>query len=751
RGVPEYSEEDRFVANGGDELVRVTQGEAESSSAVYRTRFESGFVRYSWSDRSGGAGGAWKAEFPDGRVAYFGTTADGAFVEEANEIYDGRTFKYHLVELVDVYDHRMRFSYRKDGAISLVSSIEYVFTGGEPTYRVDFDYEERPDNVSDAKAGFDRTLTQRLTSVLIQVRGQQLRRYALRYEEELRSRRRSRLERVESFGSTDTRYPVVHRFDYSQGLGAPCARVDCGMPVLVDMTGNDGLGVTFQTGDANLIDINGDSLPDLLDGASARTNHRFFLSQLTSDGSHRFSSPQVSATGEVSAFTLSNPRVQFIDVNGDGFTDLLSGGTTDQKVLLNDGTGDWLTPIDLPGSAVWTGSDSDLRFMDYDNDMDIDLLRSSATETFVFENDGDFNFVRRDLEPIGVAFSENIQFTDMNGDGLLDIVQLQANVIRYKINFGRGRFATEFETISHPFDGSEVALALIEDLDGDGFADIVVVSGNRVRYVLNRNGSAFETVQSLTSANGQSLPNRESTTTVLAADMNGNGSVDITWVGANGSVRYLDLFPLRSHLLTRIENGLGRVTEIEYQSSVEQRAASEERGDAWAYPLPHAMIVVSRTDEYDLLTNVHDVVEFRYRDGFYDGIERQFRGYAQVEQIIPGDASLEDGRTLSLYNVGDTQPHLNGQLVFERRESGGRVIDEVANTYGEATECSLAEVPDNSTLQALGRRTIGFPCLVASEKVVQEGLASSAHVTISETMEYGDGYGNVTRSSQLGV
>ncbi|MEO0813951.1 MAG: SpvB/TcaC N-terminal domain-containing protein, partial [Myxococcota bacterium] len=384
RGVPEYSEEDRFVANGGDELVRVTQGEAESSSAVYRTRFESGFVRYSWSDRSGGAGGAWKAEFPDGRVAYFGTTADGAFVEEANEIYDGRTFKYHLVELVDVYDHRMRFSYRKDGAISLVSSIEYVFTEGEPTYRVDFDYEERPDNVSDAKAGVDRTLTQRLTSVLIQVRGQQLRRYALRYEEELRSRRRSRLERVESFGSTDTRYPVVHRFDYSQGLGAPCARVDCGMPVLVDMTGNDGLGVTFQTGDANLIDINGDSLPDLLDGASARTNHRFFLSQLTSDGSHRFSSPQVSATGEVSAFTLSNPRVQFIDVNGDGFTDLLSGGTTDQKVLLNDGTGDWLTPIDLPGSAVWTGADSDLRFMDYDNDMDIDLLRSSATETFVF-------------------------------------------------------------------------------------------------------------------------------------------------------------------------------------------------------------------------------------------------------------------------------------------------------------------------------------------------------------------------------
>ncbi|MEO0814818.1 MAG: FG-GAP-like repeat-containing protein, partial [Myxococcota bacterium] len=391
------------------------------------------------------------------------------------------------------------------------------------------------------------------------------------YDSDVLSGRRTRLQRIESFGSTDTRYPVVHSFGYSRGLGAQCQTVDCGMPVLRDMTGQNDLGVTFQSGNANLVDINGDSLPDLIDASNARPTHRFFVSELSSDGSHTFAAPTVSVNGEVSAFTLSNSLVQFIDVNGDGFTDLLSGGVTDQKVLLNEGSGDWSPVVDLPGSAVWTGADAELRFMDYDNDMDIDLIRSSTTETFVFENDGDFNFTRRDLEPLGVSFAENIQFTDINGDGLLDIVQLQANVLRYKTNFGRGRFNAQFTDLSHPFSGTDVALALVEDIDSDGFADIVVVSGNTLRYVLNRNGEAFESLQTLSAASGRSLPERESTTTVLAADMNGNGSVDIAWISANGSVQYLDLFPVRSHLLTRIENGLGRVTDIEYQPSVEQR------------------------------------------------------------------------------------------------------------------------------------------------------------------------------------
>ncbi|MCB0968039.1 MAG: VCBS repeat-containing protein, partial [Ilumatobacter sp.] len=750
RGVPRYDESDRFVANGGNELVRMSEGIGAGEAAIYRNRFESDFTRYKWVDRAGGTAGYWQVEYADGRVGFFGADANGQVVTSAVEAGAAGTFAYHLVELVDVYGHRVRYDYVKDGAKPLISEIAYVFTDGTPTYTVQFAYEARGDVVSDAKPGYDSRLTQRLAGVTVLTRGRQLRRYALSYEAEAVSGRRSRLRQIETFGTTDERYPIVHSFGYSRGLGAQCEDVDCGLPFLTTMVGNEGLGVDLQAGTANLVDINGDALPDLIDASNAQARHRFFINQLSSDGRHTFLEPTTSAIGEVSAFAVGNPRVQFIDVNGDGFTDLLAGGTTDQKVLLNRGAGDWSTLEDLPGSAVWTGADAELRFMDYDNDMDIDLIRSTATETFVFENDGAFNFVRRDLAPLGIAFSESIQFTDMNGDGLLDVVQLQPNQIQYKINFGRGRFASQFSTLSHPFGAGEVELALVEDLDSDGFADIVVASGSTVRYVLNRNGEAFEPVRTLSEAGGVGLPNRESTTTVIAADMNGNGSVDIAWVSANGAVQYLDLFPVRSHLLTRIENGIGRVTDIAYQPSVQQLALSAEAGSPWINPLPYPMTVVARTDEFDLLTNVHDVTDYRYRDGFYDGVERQFRGYAEVLELLGGDATHLDGRVLTRYDVGRTEPHLNGQKLFERRESDGEAIDETTHHFGAASECPVAEVLDNARLAALGRRPIGYACEVRTEAVVKEGAESSAWVTTETRMAY-DGYGNVGLMSELGV
>lgn len=678
RGFPKYGEDDRFVADGGNELVRVSEDVTASEPAVYRARFESDFTRYLWHARAGGAGGYWEAKYADGRVGFFGADADGRDVPGALEASPQGTFQYHLVEMVDVYGHRLRYAYVKDGAVSLPATIEYVFTNGAPTYRVAFEYEARPDLVSDAKSGFDKILSRRLRGVRVSVRGQPLRRYALTYEDEAVAGRRSRLERIETFGSTGERYPVVHRFGYSRGLGAQCDNADCGRPLLVTMAGEAGLGVTFQSGTANLVDINGDALPDLVDASTTRARHRFFVNQLSSDGNHTFAAPIESATGDTAAFALTNPQVQFIDVNGDGFTDLLRGGISDQAVLLNDGRGDWAPAQDLAGSPAWTGGDADLRFLDYDNDMDIDLIRSNATQTFVFDNDGSFAFERRDLSPLGVAFSENTQFADMNGDGLLEVVRLQANQLQYKTNYGRGRFADAFTTMSHPFGAGEAPLALVEDLDGDGYADVVVASGSTVRYVLNRNGERFEPVESLDEASGRALPSLEATTTVLAADMNGNGSVDVVWVGETGSVAYLDLFPIRSHLLTRIENGLGRVTDIEYEPSVQQRARSAEGGAPWIHPLPHPMVVVSRTDEYDLLTNMHDVIEHQYRDGFYDGVERQFRGYAEVVQTRPGDDSAESSRAVMRYDVGRDAPHRNGKLLFTARESGGRPIDQTS-------------------------------------------------------------------------
>ncbi|MEY4580155.1 MAG: hypothetical protein RL701_4858, partial [Pseudomonadota bacterium] len=61
RGLPRYTAEDDFAANGSEELVRVSGGD----DAVYRARYEGSFVRYTWHKVGDGKDGYWTAELPD--------------------------------------------------------------------------------------------------------------------------------------------------------------------------------------------------------------------------------------------------------------------------------------------------------------------------------------------------------------------------------------------------------------------------------------------------------------------------------------------------------------------------------------------------------------------------------------------------------------------------------------------------------------------------------------------------------------
>lgn len=78
KGLPRYTTDDRFTADGGTQLVGLP-GEA----AVYRARFEGGFIRYTWLEVGDGSEGYWQAEYPDGRIATFGASADGTLVPAA--------------------------------------------------------------------------------------------------------------------------------------------------------------------------------------------------------------------------------------------------------------------------------------------------------------------------------------------------------------------------------------------------------------------------------------------------------------------------------------------------------------------------------------------------------------------------------------------------------------------------------------------------------------------------------------------
>ncbi len=748
RGLPEYSDEDAFVADGGEPLVRVSDDEP----ALYRARYEGAFTRYSWHQRGAGDEGYWTAEYANGSVGYFGADASGGLVESARVRSADGVFRYLLVEVIDVFGHALRYQYRRYGSAPLLDGIGYVHDDeGNPRYTILFDYEERQDHVSDARGGFNELLAHRLSGVEVFADAERVRRYALRYEDYATSGGASRLTRVESFGTAGGRRPLLYSFGYSRALGGTCDGSTCAAPSLVSM---GSLGVNLAAGSTTLIDMNGDALPDVVDTSASNPAHRVFLSVLDSDAGHRFATPFSSAIGTSAAHALASARTQELDYDGDGFTDLVN--TLTGQALRNLGGGDWAELVSLAGGADGLadadfeldddGELAHLRFFDFDGDRRIDVMYSEGTETAVYRNLGAGGFAEvSGIEPIGYGFAAGLELADMNGDGLLDPVLVSDGEVRYRLNLGRGRWAAETVLDNAPVTQAELPFAQLEDINGDGLDDLVVVVGGEVRYALNRNGARFDDEETLSEASGSALPSRDASVTVLFADMNANGSSDIVWIDSAGEVTYLELFPVRPNLLTRIDTGLGLINEIRYTTSAEQRAGAAP-DQAWPYPVPMPMIVVEQVDTYAQAPAgapvVHELVRYRYAGGFYDGAEKQFRGYSQVDIEAVGDEHQESGHTRNLYDVGATDPYRHGRLLSSSLAGDDGPIFVREHHY---QDCPLEGVPD----QGLAFE-VRFTCLAETIETVQEGAPEDEWATVRTTYQY-DGYGNVTLEAALGV
>jgi RHS repeat-associated protein len=721
-GLPRYDTQDSFAANGGEELVRV-----DAESGVYCARFEGSFVRYRWHDPAhDGRGGYWTAEFPDGRIGYFGATSEGTPVAAARVSGEDGVFRYQLVELMDQLGHRVVYEYQQDGGHALLARISYVFNDRVPRYDVGLAYESRADVMSDAKPGFELRLSKRLASIQVRARGEQLRRYALTYESNTRL---SRLARVEQYGLNDEGpFPAVFTFAYTGGFAAACTS-GCQEPYVQTMQAS--LGLDFKAGTAELIDINGDTLPDVVDTAQA--THRFFLNELGATV-HGFMSEKASSYGSAS---MASAAVQLVDVNGDGFTDLLNGNT--KTILFNRGGGDWDTSSQ-PSTFSFPNLDSDAnaKFFDYDNDKRIDLLHADGAITWVYANRGDGRFEQvLGVDAIDGAFTAGLQLADLNGDGLQDVVRMTGGLIAYRMSLGWGRFAPWLE-----MGGAPQNLPIephFVDLDGDSLPDLVGVQGDAVLFALNEAGRGFGPMSSLAASSDLPIPERTSSISVRFADMNGSGSTDVVWIDASGKVRYLELFPERGNLLRRIENALGKVTEATYASAASHMAL-DGGPSMWKYRVPQPMLMLDRVDTWDEHSKVHHVQTFAYRNGYYDAVERQFRGYEDVIVETLGDASVEDGRVRYHYDVGAEDAYHHALLVEQVDESDGRVLSTSRNRY---EDCDVASVP--STLN-----TVRYVCLKHLTTLLQEGAEPSEWVTVEEAYEY-DGYGNRTRTAKLGV
>ncbi|MEO0461416.1 MAG: toxin TcdB middle/N-terminal domain-containing protein, partial [Myxococcota bacterium] len=741
-GLPTYRDGDRFSSSGAGELVEV------DGSGIFRARDEGGFVRFRYVS---GPSDHWMAEHPDGRRSYYGANElgqrdDNARIAVSGAGVDGAgqgAFRWCLVAQTDRLGHVVRYDHTLIDGYPYLTTIRWAFSdgpgaAGTPHYEARLSYEARQDVIIDAKPGREVEMTQRLTSVAIYVDGTLLRRYALGYEPYEQALGLSRLASVETYGlDNDVPYGVSHRFGYtgpglSQGPGAG------ELPYLVSM---GSVGVDFRGSSAELLDINGDGLPDVVD--SSEPTQRFFVNEPGLNGEASLATAYASAVATNGGAPLGSPRVQPVDVDGDGFTDLVDGNNG--RTLQNRGQGDWVESVATDFSLPDFENNPNLRFFDYDHDRRSDAILVTAAATFYYPNapGSGFDAVGITGDAIGVTLAEGLQFADMNGDGMQDAVQfLPGSGARYRPYLGYGRFGAwremlGLETSGLTVSGSEVELV---DVNLDGASDAVVVLADEVFCFLNQAGNAFSEVSLPTAPSNAAMPLREPDTSLRFADMNGNGSRDVVYISPSGEIEVLELFPTRAHLLARIENGIGKTNRMTYSTSAAEMVR-DGGPSAWTYRMPQPSVVLKELTVSDAHSNTTSRQTFLYKNGYYDGEDNQFNGFRDVEVHTPDDGTTEAGATTSVFDVGDTDRYFKGKLIASRVTSGGRDLTVTSTRFGD---CPLE--PGLNTLTPAVR----YICPLEIEVEHREGAEASAWVRTLKSQTY-DAYGNIVREFDSGV
>ena len=232
---------------------------------------------------------------------------------------------------------------------------------------------------------------------------------------------------------------------------------------------------------------------------------------------------------------------------------------------------------------------------------------------------------------------KSIFLADMSGDGLSDIVRIRNGEVCYWPNLGYGRFGAKVTMDAAPwfdapdqFDPARIRLA---DIDGSGVTDIVYLAGDGVRIYFNQSGNAWTGPDQV-----MDYPPVQQLASIQALDLLGNGTACLVWTSSDPSdtgrsIRYIDMMGRdKPYLMVRSWNNLGAETRVSYAPSTAFYLADRAAGTPWATRLPFPVHVVERVETYDWISRNLFVTRYAYHHGYYDGTEREFRGFGMVEQ-----------------------------------------------------------------------------------------------------------------------
>ncbi|TVQ87757.1 MAG: toxin, partial [Deltaproteobacteria bacterium] len=202
---------------------------------------------------------------------------------------------------------------------------------------------------------------------------------------------------------------------------------------------------------------------------------------------------------------------------------------------------------------------------------------------------------------------------------------------------GYGRFGARVVMAGSPcferhglYDPRRIRLA---DVDGSGPTDLIYLGGEGVDVYVNQAGNALAPRQRLSG-----FPPIDNVAQVSVVDLLGDGTGCLVWSspllrGSGAPLRYVRLMANgKPHLLKTIDNGLGRTTTLTYTPSTAFYTSDRRAGKPWATKLPFPVQCLSKVEVRDGITGWRFAQTYSYHHGYFDGPEREFRGFGLVVQ-----------------------------------------------------------------------------------------------------------------------
>lgn len=402
-----------------------------------------------------------------------------------------------------------------------------------------------------------------------------------------------------------------------------------------------GLGAGYQW-----IDLDGEGLSGIL---TEQAGAWYYKPNLGDGLSGPVFGPIRSVNPQPSVAALNAGRQQLMDVQGNGALDLVDFHPPLAGFQERDDQQGWKQFIPFASLPNIDWNDPNLRFVDLTGDGHADAL---LTEQEVFtwypsQAEKGFGAAERTAQPLDerdgprLVFADGeqaIYLADMSGDGLADIVRIRNGHVCYWPNLGYGRFGKQVVMdrspwFDHPdqFDQRRIRLA---DIDGSGTTDLFYLGRDGACLWFNCSGNGWSALRKLpfpiaTSNVGQ----------IQVADLLGNGTACLVWSSdlpgdARQPMRYLDLMGgHKPHLMVQMRNNLGAVTTIDYAASTKFYLRDKAAGTPWVTKLPFPVHCVEKVTVEDLRRKTVFANTYSYHHGYFDGVEREFRGFGRVEQV----------------------------------------------------------------------------------------------------------------------